>query len=106
MMSKDAVKITRVKYYDLGKHKRDSFLGRCSVVIGDVLMLNEILILSGNGGDYIVMPSRETNTGGMNNHTEDVFHPVDRNYFSYMVETILEGYRICRDTGKCVYRPE
>lgn len=100
------LKITKIKYYDLGVHKNEKFLGRCSVVIEDTLMLNGILILSGNDGDYVVMPSKKVkNSRDKNRDGEDIFYPVDRGYFAYMMETILKGFYICKEESKTVYQP-
>lgn len=101
------MKITKVKYYDIGEHRNSKYLARCSVVLDDCLMLNGIRILSGDKGRYVIMPVKETSKGWGNasGKGEDVFHPVKQSYSAYLSKVILEGYEVYEKDGSLVYFP-
>lgn len=88
--------ITKVKFYDVSKVKDGNYLSRCSVVLDDSLILNDIKIMQGKKGIYVVMPRRSVkNTDcrcGENLKGEDVFYPVSKSYFSYMSDVIIKEY--------------
>lgn len=103
------MKITRVKYYDLGNNSCEKFLGKCSIVIEDCLILHDIRILEGKKGRYVIMPEKakaglNINTS-MNKEGEDVFHPVSQSFFSYMKDVILKGYEEYELNGVDSYSP-
>lgn len=103
------MKITKVSYYDIGNSNSKSFLAKCSIVLDDVVIVHDIRILNGCGGRYIVMPEKSkyknSNSSNMNKKSDDVFHPVNQSYFSYMVDVILKGYKIFEKEGIKVYNP-
>lgn len=104
------MEITKVKFYDMGTHNNPKFLACCSVVLDNCLMLNDIKVLSGNKGRYIIMPEKSKcnrkDKADSNNSSEDVFHPVKQSYFAYMTEVILKGYEVCSENGSFVYFPK
>lgn len=104
------MRISRVKYYDFdGACENSPFLARCSIVLDDEMILHDIKIFEGKSGRYIVMPERVSAKGSskrnVNNMKEDVFHPVQRGYFSYLSEQILKGYGKLVETGNVMYYP-
>lgn len=101
------MKITKVKFYDTGKHRNPKFLACCSVVLDNSLMLNGIRVLSGEKGRYIIMPVKASSKarGTAKKDGEDVFHPVKQEYSAYMSEVILKGYEVYEKDGSLVYSP-
>lgn len=103
------MKITKVRYYDFNKSGKGKYLSRCSVILDDQIVLHEIKIFEGRAGRYIVMPSRSVNPvneeGIVNDNREDLFHPVDKNFFNYMLQSVLSGYEVFEESGSYVYIP-
>ena len=103
------MKITKVRFYDICEVKNSSFLFRCSVVLDDCLALNDIKVLSGRKGLYVVMPEssidKRKSGVSMNFKSDDVFHPVNKRFFLYMSDIILDGYQKLREEGDSVYYP-
>lgn len=102
------MKITKVTYYDVCLKRNSKFLSKCSVVLEDSIVLHDIKILEGKKGRYILMPTKyKANyfNDNVNKSREDVFHPVNSQYFGYMCDTILKGFRIYEDKGIHVYIP-
>lgn len=102
------MKITKVKYYDIGVSDNSNFLSKCSIVFEDCVILHDIKILNGLKGRYIVMPERCGNRNTDSNRNsigEDVFHPVRQPYFNYMKEVVLKGFELYESTGVKIYSP-
>ena len=103
------MKITKVKFYDVCNVEDSKFLAKCTVLLDNCLALNDIKVLNGNKGNYIIMPSKGVcgeSSVLENFRGEDLFHPVSRHFFSYMSDTILSGYHNLKCTGDKVYYPE
>lgn len=106
-------KVTRVKFYEVENGSHSKFLGRCSVVLDDVIKLNDIKIFKGEKGNYLVMPKRcleveelspeEGQNGSY--YKDEVFHPVDSLFFKEMSSVVLEGFEKCINTGNTSYHP-
>lgn len=103
------MKITRVKYYDLKENNCQNYLGKCSIVIEDCLILHDIRILDGKKGRYVIMPEKSkaglVTSGNINKEGEDVFHPVSHSFFDYMKKVILTGYKEYETKGESSYSP-
>lgn len=106
------MKITKVRYYGVNSNSRNvegfSYLAKCSVVLDDVFILNEIKIFTGNDKNrYIIMPAKYPDNGSVNkkSNVEDIFHPVDSSFFNYMVGVVLEGYKKYEKDGSREYNP-
>lgn len=103
------MKITKVKYYDIGVSGCKNFLARCSVVFDDCVILHDVKVLNGEKGRYIIMPEKLSLKNGKdvkkNKEGEDVFHPVRQSYSYYMKEVILKGFEEYENGGCKVYIP-
>lgn len=101
------MKITKVKFYDIGVSNCKSFLAKCSVVFDDCVILHDIRILNGEKGRYIIMPEKSKNvhTSDRNKEGEDVFHPVRQSYSTYMKDVILKGFEVYESEGIKIYNP-
>ena len=103
------MKITRVKFYDIGVSSCKNFLARCSVVFDDCVILHDVKVLNGEKGRYIIMPEKSSvkNASNVNRNKEgeDVFHPVRQSYSSYMKNVILKGFEEYENGGNKVYNP-
>lgn len=104
-----SMKITKVKFYDSGMKENSNYLSKCSVVLDDCFVLNDIKLLNGKKGMYIIMPKKaqfdNKSMRSLNNKGEDVFHPVEKSYFSYMSEVILMAYNEFIENGCNVFHP-
>lgn len=103
------MEITKVRYYCTNNKDNSKFLACCSVVLDDVFILNEIKLFIGKKGKYVIMPSKVLSSSypnDENNAQEDLFHPVDKQYFDYMSDIILKGYEVCMEKGNFTYFPK
>lgn len=100
------MKISKIRYFGVNNNS-SRFLARCSVVIEDTLVLHDIELLNGKKGRYIVMPSRKSKgfNQNMNKEKEDLFHPVNKEFFDYLTETIITGYENCLDNKDYIFIP-
>lgn len=105
--------ITKIKYYDIGKSNDSIYLGKCSVVLEESIILNDIRIFNGKKGRYIVMPRKENlkndsscGDSSMIEKYKDVFHPVRKSFYSFLSRVILRGYDNMLKTGETIYFPK
>lgn len=103
------MKITKVKYYDIGVSGCKNFLARCSVVFDDCVILHDVKVLNGEKGRYIIMPEKSNvknvSSSNRNREGEDVFHPVRQSYSSYMKDVVLKGFEEYENGGNKIYNP-
>lgn len=103
------MRITKVKFYDL-ESKNANFLAKCSVVLDDSFVLHDIKVLTGKKGRYIIMPEKSNAPKNKENsrkgECEDIFHPVNKDFFDYMSKTILDGYSIYERSSDKIYFPK
>lgn len=103
------MRITKVKYYDVDMSSNSRYLGKCSVVLDDSLILHDIRIFDGDKGRYVIMPTKSTNKEcfkSKSNEGDDVFHPVKKSFFYTLSKCILKGYENMLKTGEPVYHPK
>lgn len=60
-----------------------------SIVIDDCIAIHDIKILSGEGGDFIAMPSRKTPDGTY----RDIIHPINSETREIIKNAIFEKYQ-------------
>ena len=116
------MKVTKVMFSD--EKRKGRFLASCSVILDDCLRLNNIRLINGDGGRYLILPSKqdvyksilEENKGceiklptipinnGLNEKGmyEEFFHPVKSDFYSSLLYAIEEAYESCCNEGKYV----
>ncbi len=114
------MEITRVIFNDESFISREA-LAVCSVVLDDCLKLKGICLYKGSEGYYVTFPSKQdvykkisrlnegvsiqypenyrekSKQGEGNKAYEEFYHPVSNKLYEYILNTILDGYEVCRD---------
>lgn len=119
------MKVTRVVFQHLVKEGDKQFLGLVSVVLDDCLRLNRIRlfkrgekcylilpsdkdifdsIVEANEGVELVMPEEPSSSKSKKVYNE-FYNPVESSFYSYLLNTILDGYDYCVENGKNCYIP-
>jgi DNA-binding cell septation regulator SpoVG len=100
------LEITKIVYYlNEGDSVEGCFLGRCSIVFSDTLIVHNVKIFNGLKGRYIVMPEKADECEDNKRWGKDVFHSLNKDFFNYMSKQVLEGYELYKGRGRFSYRP-
>ena len=100
------MKITRVIYYDWFINEK--ILIKCSIIFEDCLKLNDIRLGKNDKGYFLILPSKQDiynivsklNDGRyvefpkneLSKQYEEFYHPLNRDFYLYMLNTVVEGY--------------
>lgn len=98
------MEVTKVKYFPIERTSETHPLVACSVTFDDVFMVHDVKVFSGG---IVVMPQRSrsrSSEGGRSG--KDLCHPVDRDFFFKLKNTVIEGYNIYKDTGEACFFPK
>lgn len=79
--------ITNVRIYPL-KKENTKLCALATITIDDCLVIHDIKVIHGEGGDFISMPNRRHNTGDY----KDIVHPINTETRQYMSKLILDAY--------------
>ena len=82
------MKITSVNVRKIEK-EGSRMKGIASVLIDDSFVVHDIIIIEGEKGLFIAMPSKKTPTGDY----RDIAHPINPEVRSMFEETILKAYK-------------
>lgn len=105
------MKVTKVRYYLLERKNNTYPLARCSVIMDDVLKLDGIRLYDGAKGKYIAYPEKpkanpEDARDPKLRHKNEFYHPVERDFSSYLESVIIKGYQKLVEQGSFIYIPE
>lgn len=114
--------ITRIVFIDINTDSSRQYLATCSIVLEDCLKLTGIRLFRKTGSEseyYLVFPSKQDvyrevskvnkdievkfpentykNGKGEKKMYEEFFFPLNKKFYSYILEVILEGYNECKD---------
>lgn len=121
------MKVSRVIFHE-NSLKKARPLAICSIILDDCLMISDIRLFHGAKGYYLVLPSKQDvfsevqdmNKGNSLNLPEQKFkdaectqkkydefyHPVEREFYEELLNTVLEGYNEYIKDGRVSYRPK
>ena len=86
------MKITNVTVRKIEK-EGSRMRGIASVLLDDCVAIHDILIIEGERGLFIAMPSKKTPAGGY----RDIAHPINPEVRAMFEETILKAYDEAED---------
>lgn len=120
--------ITRIVFIDVNSDSTRQYLATCSIVVEDCLKLTGIRLFRKTESEsdyYLVFPSKQDvykevfkvnkdievnfpentckNGKGEKKAYEEFFFPLNKGFYSYILEAIVEGYKACKDGGDGQY---
>ena len=99
------MEITKVKFFPIDRSSDTQPLVACSLTFDNVFMVHNIKVFKGN---IVVMPQIQKNANGFtvtNATSRDLCHPIDKDFFEKIKETVIEGYYVYLATGNRCYEP-
>ena len=100
------MEVTKIRYFSIERKSDNHPLAACSIVFDGVFMIHDVKIY---GGGVVVMPQRGftgTKFAKTNQHrSNDVCHPVDKDFFESFKQHVLDGYKYFQESGKTCYYP-
>lgn len=117
------MRVTRV-VYEVKRRDSAKPLAICSIILDDCLKLNGVRLYSGDKGYYLVLPScediyqkvQELNPNlkitfpecvyidkNKKKDYEELYHPVTSNLYHELLQQVVLGYELMKQTGKRVY---
>ena len=81
------MKVTSVKVKKIEK-ENSRMKGIAEILLDDMIAIHDIIIISGDNGLFVAMPSRKTPTGDY----RDIVHPISQEARDIIEKAIVEEY--------------
>lgn len=113
-----------VTFHSKGRGEK-SYLATCAIIFDDCFRINDVRLFCKESLEnaYLVLPSRQDTFrevsvcnkkyllsmpkwwSKINTPYCEYYHPLKTDFYKYMLQVVLEGYKSCLKDGSCVYHP-